>query len=103
MQKLVKETLKAVDLVPDGYAGEAASLLTRISQGLTSTTQFLGELRNKEGGLGHGKVANAAQLGVIQAVFAARAADTVVHVAPRVHAQNHTRSATAFALGQQRF
>lgn len=85
--KLLKETLKALNLVPDGYAAEVAEVMRKIAGGLQTTVQSLGELRNKAGGLGHGRVANTQHLEALQAVFAARAADTVVHLMYMAHVE----------------
>jgi Abortive infection C-terminus len=85
LPKLLKETLKFIDLVPENYDGKGKELMQKIAGGLQTTVQTLGELRSAEGMLGHGKAANAPQLDVVHALFAARAADSVVHFVYNAH------------------
>jgi Abortive infection C-terminus len=85
LPKLLKETMKFIDLVPETYEGKGEELMKRIAAGLVSTVQTLGELRSVEGMLGHGKAAHAPQLDLIHALFAARAAESVVHFVYTAH------------------
>lgn len=92
--KLLKEALKAIDLVPDGYEGEAAELMRQIAGGLQNAVKNLGELRTKEGLVGHGRDAFSKQLETTHAMFAAKAADTVVHFLYMAHLNYPTVTAT---------
>lgn len=88
LPKLLKETLKCLGLVPDGYTGDGEELMRRMAGGLQTTVQALGELRTKEGLLGHGKDAFAKQLAIPHALFAARSADAVIHFLYMAHIGN---------------
>ena len=85
--KLLKETLKQLQLVPDEHAtaSAASESLRRVGQGLATAVQGLCELRNHEGAASHGRDAFATTLGPVQAELAARAADAVVRFLWSVH------------------
>jgi hypothetical protein len=85
--KLFKETLKKLQLVPDGHdtANDATEALRKVGNGLATAIQGLCELRNHEGAASHGKDGFASSLGATQAELAARAADAVVGFLWSVH------------------
>lgn len=87
VQQLASFTLKAVVRVPDGHPDPAAAkkrLETALS-GLIGVVHGLGELRNLEGELGHGKEADRVTLEPCHAEFAARAADAVIKFLVEAH------------------
>ena len=83
--KLLKETTRFIGLTPDGHDPAVSDILRRIAGGLQNTIQSLGELRSKQGLIGHGKEANAPELDGLHALFAARAADSLVHFVYTAH------------------
>ena len=85
LPRLLKNTLAAVALVPDSHSEEVAALLRRLGGGLQTTTQALGELRNKAGFVSHGRVAYWPELDRIHAIVAARAAETIVYLVYMAH------------------
>ena len=100
LPRLLKQTLTELPLVPDGYAGKAEGILRKIAGSLQTVVASLGELRNKEGIVGHGKSAYFQQLESVQAIFAARSAESVIHLLYMCHIQE-TRSRTQAALDDQ--
>lgn len=78
--KLAGFTLNAVIRIPDGHPEpvEAKKRFETALKGLVSVAQGLGEIRNLEGELAHGKDAGRVSLTPSHAEFAARAADVVV-------------------------
>lgn len=87
VQQLASFTLKAVIRVPAGHP-DPASATTRLEtalKGLVGVVHGLGELRNLDGELGHGKEAERVTLGSCHAEFAARAADAVVKFLVEAH------------------
>lgn len=87
VQQLAKFTLKAVVQVPSGHPDpEAAKArLETTLQSLIGIVQGVGELRNLDGEIGHGKEADRVVLTTCHAEFAARAADAVVKFLTESH------------------
>lgn len=85
LPRLFKETTRFVGLVPDGQPQDISDIFSGIAGSLNNTVRLLGELRNKQGLIGHGKEANAPDLDVLHALFAARAADSIVHFVYNAH------------------
>lgn len=87
MPKLLKETLGKLQLVPDGIEGadDVKASLKKTIGGLHTVIQGICELRNTQGFASHGKDAYSGQLEVVQAQFAARAADVIVNFLFRAH------------------
>jgi len=87
LPRLLKETLAKLRLVPSGCQNEAdvTISLRKTIGGLQTTIQVLCELRNTHGFASHGRDAYSAQLDVVQAQLAARAADVVVSFLFRAH------------------
>lgn len=92
LPRLLKETLSAIPLVPPEYEGKAEDILRRIAGSLQFTVQNLGELRNKEGLFGHGQSAYVQQLESVQAIFAARSAESVIHLLYMCHVGERQRN-----------
>lgn len=88
LPKLLKETLSTLPLVPAEHTGKADDILKRITGNLQSVVQSLGELRNREGILGHGQSAYFQQLESVQAIFAARSAESVIHLLYMCHVRD---------------
>lgn len=87
VQQLASFTMKAVVRIPDGHPHPAAAkkrLETALS-GLIGVVHGLGELRNLDGELGHGKEADRVTLDSCHAEFAARAADAVITFLAEAH------------------
>lgn len=80
VQQLASYTLKSVVRVPAAHPEPelARSRLETALKGLVGVVHGLGELRNLDGEIGHGKETDRVTLGSCHAEFAARAADTVV-------------------------
>lgn len=80
VHQLATYTLKAVIRVPAGHPepSKAKERLETALNGLVRVVHGLGELRNLDGEIGHGKEADRVTLGSTHAEFAARAADTVI-------------------------
>jgi hypothetical protein len=78
LPKLVKETRKALDLVPDNIpdAAKGADVIRRLLSNLGAVAQGLGELRNLYG-TGHGKSGRSRGLGPRHARLAVGAASTL--------------------------
>lgn len=87
LPRLLRETLAKLRLVPDGYENEVSVIesLRKTVGGLQTTIQGLCELRNTQGFASHGRDAYSAQLDIVQAQLAARAADVVVNFLFRTH------------------
>jgi len=87
VQQLASFTLKAVVRVPVGHPDPAAAKdrLETALRGLVGVVHGLGELRNLEGELGHGKEADRVTLKSCHAEFAARAADAVIKFLVEAH------------------
>lgn len=87
VQQLARFTMKAVVRVPDGHPDPASAknrLETALS-GLVGVVHGLGELRNLDGELGHGKEADRITLEACHAEFAARSADAVIKFLVEAH------------------
>jgi len=85
---LLKETLKDLQLVPDGHPDgkTPTESLKRIVGGLANTIHGICELRNAEGFASHGKDASWLQiLGPVQVHLVARAADAIVNFIFKTH------------------
>ncbi len=100
MPRLIKETLTVLPLVPPEYTGKADDILKKVAGQLQAVVQSLGELRNKEGILGHGQSAYFQQLESVQAIFAARSAESVIHLLYMCHVQD-LRSQQQMELDRQ--
>jgi hypothetical protein len=77
---LLKQTYSAVQLVPDAKLGspESQAALRQLADNLDSAILGISQLRQAEGVASHGKDAYFAPLEIIQAEFAARAADALI-------------------------
>ena len=84
---LLTKTLDSVRLVNQHIEDEAEVVkhLRSMSKGLVSAFQGLGELRNKKGFASHGHDGYMESLEPMQAMFAARAADALVHFLYQAH------------------
>ena len=87
VQQLASITLKAVVRVPVGHPDPTAARdrLETALKGLVGVVHGLGELRNLDGELGHGKETDRITLGSCHAEFAARAADAVIKFLVEAH------------------
>jgi hypothetical protein len=87
LPRLLKETLKHLQLVPDDTekAAETSGSIKKTIGGLHTVIQGVCELRNLQGFASHGKDAYHRPLEVIQAQLVARAADVVVNFLFRIH------------------
>lgn len=87
IQQLASITLKAVVRVPVGHPEPEAAKdrLETALKGLVGIVHGLGELRNLDGELGHGKEADRVTMSSFHAEFAARAADAVVKFLVEAH------------------
>jgi hypothetical protein len=87
IQQLASITLKAVVRVPAGHPDPDAAKdrLETTLKGLVGVVHGLGELRNLDGELGHGKEADRITMSSFHAEFAARAADAVVKFLVEAH------------------
>ncbi len=87
IQQLASFTLRAVIRVPVGHPDPATAKkrLETAMKGLVGVVHGLGELRNLDGELGHGKESDRITLGSSHAEFAARAADTVIKFLVEAH------------------
>ena len=87
VQQLASITLKAVVRVPVGHPDPKAAKdrLETALKGLVGVVHGLGELRNLDGELGHGKEADRVTMASFHAEFAARAADAVVKFLVEAH------------------
>jgi hypothetical protein len=91
VHRLAEYTLNVVVQIPDGHPDPNAAK-TRIQNTLRSligVVQGVGELRNMEGEIGHGKEADRITLTSCHAEFAARAADAVVKFLTESHRGNN--------------
>lgn len=81
LPRLLKEAIGRVQLVPTDLDGalEVESSLRKTIGGMQTAIQGICELRNTQGFASHGKDAYTEQLDLVQAQFAARAADVIVH------------------------
>lgn len=84
---LVKKTIKELNLVPEDYDDNSPvkQSLQTIVNGLSTAIQGLCELRNLEGAASHGRDGYTKSLEPLQALFAARAADTIVSFLYKAH------------------
>lgn len=96
LPRLLKETLTHLRLVPIALVGdkEVADSLRKTAGGLQTTIQGICELRNTFGFASHGKDGAFQQLESVQAMLAARAADTIVSFLLRIHRGNGSEDAT---------
>jgi hypothetical protein len=87
LPKLLKETLGKLRLVPVALDGDqdVSDSLRKTAGGLQTAIQGICELRNSHGFASHGKDSGFQQLESVQAILAARAADTIVSFIFRVH------------------
>ena len=85
LARLLKVTLSSLPLVPEPFSEDIADLLRRLGGGLQTATQALGELRNKEGFISHGRSAFWPELDRMHALVAARTAETIVDLAYMAH------------------
>jgi hypothetical protein len=87
IQQLASITLKAVVRIPDGHPDPEAAKhrLETTLKGLVGIVHGLGELRNLDGELGHGKELDRVTMTSFHAEFAARAADAVVKFLVEAH------------------
>jgi hypothetical protein len=87
LPRLLKETLAQLRLVPAALVGDrdVADSLRKTAGGLQTAIQGICELRNTHGFASHGKDGAFQQLESVQAMLAARAADTIVSFLFRVH------------------
>lgn len=87
MPKLFRETLRWLQILPDSHAGEApiADSLKKTMGGLQSIVAGLCELRNREGLASHGRDAYSSSLESVQAQFAARSSDALIHYLLNAH------------------
>lgn len=87
LPRLLKETVRKLQVVPEGLDGAAdvAASLKKTIGGLQTAIQGICELRNTQGFASHGKDAYTEQLDVVQAQLAARAADAIVNFLFRAH------------------
>lgn len=87
IQQLATITLKAVVRIPDGHPNPTAARdrLETALKGLIGVVHGLGELRNLDGELGHGREADRVTMDSCHAEFAARAADAVVKFLVEAH------------------
>lgn len=79
-QKLLKETMNRLRLLPDGIEddGTGTEGLKNMLRGFTTVMQGISTVRNAHGFASHGKDARTRQLEALQAVLVARSADAVV-------------------------
>lgn len=100
IQQLASFTLKAVVRAPAGHpAPEAAKdRLETTLKGLVGIVHGLGELRNLDGELGHGKEADRITMSSFHAEFAARAADAVVKFLVEAHRSAQEADGTPTSL-----
>lgn len=87
MPKLFRETLRYLQILPDSHAGDApiADSLKKTMGGLQSIVAGLCELRNREGLASHGRDGYSRSLESVQAQFAARSADALIHYLLNAH------------------
>ncbi len=85
--KLLKETLKILDLHPVGidHVPDTKKSLKNTVNGLLTAMGGISNLRNKQGLIGHGRDGYAPSLENIQAQFVAGAADAIVHILYQSH------------------
>lgn len=109
---LLNATLKSVHLV-NTYRDDEAEVtkhLRKMSKGMITAFQGLGELRNSQGFASHGPDGYMEALDPIQALFAARSADAIVHFLFRAHKsyaepvvrENGNNKPSLFELEQER-
>lgn len=86
LPKLVKLTLKELNLVPEAIhdSAKGSDVIKRILSNLSSVLQGIGELRNKYG-TGHGKEGNTKSLSPRHARLVAGATATIVHFIFETH------------------
>lgn len=96
LPRLLKETLTQLRLVPIALDGdkEVADSLRKTAGGLQTAIQGICELRNTFGFASHGKDGAFQQLESVQAMLAARAADTIVSFLLRIHRGYGSEDAT---------
>ena len=100
VQQLASFTMKAVVRVPDGHPDPTAAkkrIETALS-GLVGVVHGIGELRNLDGELGHGKEADRVTLESCHAEFAARSADAVIKFLVEAHRNAQEADGAAPAL-----
>lgn len=95
-QKLLKQALGLLQLVPDSHSNNAKVKegLKKTVNGLQTVVQGLTEIRNEEGFASHGPNPFAASLGTLHAMMAARATDAVVYFLIGAHRAGFTKSET---------
>jgi hypothetical protein len=84
---LVKLALGAVRITGDGLPEELAKSMRGLGSGMVRVAQHLAELRNTGGLIGHGRGAQERFIGKAQALYAARAADALVHLIITAHVE----------------
>lgn len=87
MPKVFRETLRYLQILPDSHAGDApiSDSLKKTMGGLQSIVAGLCELRYREGLASHGRDAYSRSLESVQAQFAARSADALIHYLLNAH------------------
>lgn len=85
--KLLRKSLSSLQLFPSGHESpsKVTKSIRRTVNGLMTTLRGLCELRTREGMASHGREAFSANLEPVQALLAARAADTVATFLWNVH------------------
>lgn len=80
LNEIVRLTLTSVRLVGEGLPETLSRSMEALGGGLVTVAQRLGELRNKGGLIGHGRAAHERFVESTHALYAARAADALVHL-----------------------
>lgn len=82
LPKFARETTKVIRLTPIDYDGDAVAspIFTRISSGIVTIVQYIGELRSKEGLLAHGALGYSRQLSATHARFVASSTDALIEL-----------------------
>jgi hypothetical protein len=82
LPKFIRETTKAIRLTPTDYDGDAIAspIFIKISSGIATVVQYMGELRSKEGLLAHGALGYSRQLSTAHARFVAASTDALIEL-----------------------
>ena len=85
VHSLVKATLATLALAPEDHEGEVQRILQEMGGALQSVAKALGELRNKEGFISHGRDIYHRELDQLHGVVAAKIAEVIVYLIYMTH------------------